>query len=185
MRTFGNLPPAFSIAAVSSVVVDLPFVPVIATMVAGHTLAATSNSPRIERFLDRASHKIGISSGTPGETTIKSASVMHSKGCPLKYVRYGLQVFKFLLLAVCALPGSEVSLIAAISAERASRERVSVSVTTAPRECNNFAAAIPLRFKPKTVTRFPCNCIIVVGGQPSALRCSLVAVNTRNCHTDD
>ena len=144
-QTVVNRSLSFNIAAVSSVVVDLPFVPVIATIGAGQTLAATSNSARIGIFCARASHRIGISSGTPGETTMKSASAMHAVGCPPRYFWIS--------------PGSENTLSAAISADNAADVRVSVSVTTAPCVCNNFAAATPLRFKPKTVTCFPCNLI--------------------------
>ena len=52
----------------------------------------------------------------------------------------------------------EASSSAAISVDNASADRVSVTVTVVPNDRSNFAAAIPLRFMPKTVAHFPCNC---------------------------
>ena len=58
------------ISAVRRVVVDFPFVPVMATIGAGQTLAAISSSPTIGMPKDRAVFSAGIFSGTPGETAI-------------------------------------------------------------------------------------------------------------------
>ena len=70
-QTLRKLPHLRS-SAVKIVVVDLPFVPVIATIGAAQRLAATSSSPVIGIPAERASCKIGMSNGTPGERTIKS-----------------------------------------------------------------------------------------------------------------
>ena len=68
-------PPASSIRPVSVVVVDLPLVPVIATIRPDSHRDASSSSPMIVAPAARAASIAGCRSGTPGLITTRSASV--------------------------------------------------------------------------------------------------------------
>ena len=74
-------PLARVISPTSVVVVDLPFVPVMATIVAEMKRDASSSSPVISTPAARAAASSGIS-GTPGDSTIRSAPRKLSRLCP-------------------------------------------------------------------------------------------------------
>ena len=72
--TSTRLPAAVSMRPTSVVVVDFPFVPVMATTGPLTHRHASSSSPTISIPRERAASKTGCSSGTPGLATIRSAS---------------------------------------------------------------------------------------------------------------
>ena len=74
-------PPAVNMRPVSVVVVDFPFVPVIATMRPVSQRDASSISPMMGTPASRAAAICGWSSGMPGLTTSKSADVNVSSRC--------------------------------------------------------------------------------------------------------
>ena len=75
-------PPASSIRPVSVVVVDFPFVPVIATMRPRSQREASSSSPMTGTPAARALAMAGCVGGTPGLSTIRSAPSSVSGRCP-------------------------------------------------------------------------------------------------------
>ena len=79
-------PVARSISPTSVVVVDLPLVPVMATIVAATNCDASSSSPVIATPAARAAASSGIS-GTPGESTMRSAPRKVSRSCPPSSLR--------------------------------------------------------------------------------------------------
>ena len=75
-------PPASSIRPVSVVVVDFPFVPVMATMRPRSQRDASSSSPMTGTPARRAASTAGRSDGTPGLSTTRSAPVNVDAWCP-------------------------------------------------------------------------------------------------------
>ncbi len=130
-----TLKPAISsIRPVSAVVVDFPFVPVIAITRPSSHLEASSTSPITATPRARAAAMTGCSDGTPGLNTTRSALVKVSSLWP---------------------PSSSPTPSASSARASATSDRVSDSVTRAPRRTSSSAAAIPLRAAPATVIRFP------------------------------
>ena len=112
-------PPASSIRPVSVVVVDLPFVPVIATTRPRSHREASSSSPIIGDAGARAASIAGCSGGTPGLSTIRSASAERARAGGRR--------------ARASTPA-----LRSRSRLRAIGARVSVSVTRAPRRDQQF-----------------------------------------------
>src|SRR6266571_346390 len=127
-------PAASSIRPVSAVVVDFPFVPVIAMTRPRSHRDASSNSPTMGTPLSRAARTTVCSAGTPGLNTTRSAPVKVSVLCP---------------------PSSSCTPRRRSGSAATASSRVSDSVTCAPRRASSSAAAMPLLPAPATVTRFP------------------------------
>src|SRR5262245_3494966 len=132
--TSAVVPAAASIRPMSVVVVDLPFVPVMAISRPFTNRHANSSSPMISTPHARAASNTGCSTGTPGLVTIKSADVNVSTLWP---------------------PSSSRTPSALRRSARSNVSRISVSVTSAPRLAASSAAAMPLRAAPTTTTRRP------------------------------
>src|SRR5882672_3026043 len=130
-------PPAVNMRPASVVVVDFPFVPVIATMRPVSQRDASSTSPITGMPALRAAATCGWVSGTPGLNTIKSALSKVSDRCSP---------------SSRAMPASRRRCSSSV---RSSLGRRSVSVTRAPRSASSSAAATPLRAPPTTVTFWP------------------------------
>src|SRR5262252_41088 len=127
-------PDASRIRPVNSVVVDFPFVPVIATMRPRSHRDASSSSPMTGTPAFRAFATTGCSGGTPGLITIRSASANVSARCP---------------------PSSSATPSWRSGSASDASVRVSDTVTRAPRFASSSAAAMPLLAAPATVTRLP------------------------------
>src|SRR5262249_52950895 len=127
-------PDASRIRPVNSVVVDFPFVPVIATMRPRSQREASSSSPMTGTPALRAFATTGCSGGTPGLITIKSASANVSARCP---------------------PSSSATPSWRSGSAAGASGCVSDNVPRAPRFASSSAAAMPLLAAPATVTRFP------------------------------
>src|SRR5580765_3382468 len=119
--------------AVSVVVVDLPFVPVIAITRPVSHREASSTSPMTGTPALRAAVIASWSGGTPGLSTTRSALANSSGRCG----------------------PTSTAIPAARRAVRPVDSLVSFSVTLAPRARSNSAAAIPLRPPPATTTCLP------------------------------
>ena len=130
--TSTRMPAASSIRPVSAVVVDFPFVPVMATTRPRSHRDASSTSPMTGTPAARAAATEGWSTGTPGLTTTRSEPVNRRSGCE---------------------PSASETPSAARSAAASSAGRKSVSVTAAPRSTSRRAAATPLAAPPTTATR--------------------------------
>ena len=98
-------------------------------------LAQAAREIRVHGQSARYTHTSGVSSGTPGETTIKSCRRNVSSPWPP--------------LSTMIPASSSVG----ISRASAAADRVSLTVTRAPRALRNSAAAIPLLPNPTTSTR--------------------------------
>jgi hypothetical protein len=133
-RTRRDLPRR-NISPTSEVVVDLPLVPVIATMRPWQKRDASSSSPVIATPAFLAASSCGIG-GTPGLSTIRLASVKISSGCSP---------------SVACTDGA----ISAKSGPSWSAVRESVTWTLAPCSRQSFAAARPERPNPTTKTSRP------------------------------
>src|ERR1044071_9254399 len=127
-------PAASSIRPINVVVVDFPFVPVIAMRRPVIQRDANSSSPIVSTPFARAASNAACSVGTPGLVTIRSAPASVSARCPPSSNSMP-----------CALKRSAASNVS----------RVSVSITRAPRRSASSAAAMPLRAAPTTTTRRP------------------------------
>src|SRR5512145_2820617 len=122
-------------APASAVVVLLPLVPVMATTgTSPRKRQASSTSPQTGTPVRRAAWIGAMESGTPGETTTRSAPEKSPSSWPPSTLRIGS-------------PASAAS----GSASSASGLR-SVTVTFAPSRAQSFAAATPLFASPMTVT---------------------------------
>src|SRR5262245_38929225 len=132
--TVTSKPARSRIFPVNTVVVDLPFVPVIAiTRPCNHrdasSISAITGTPRA-----LATSIAGCSGGTPGLSTTRSARSKVSSRCA---------------------PSSRVTPRSASDVASAISSRRSDSVTRAPRSTSSSAAAIPLRAAPTTTTFCP------------------------------
>src|SRR5688572_3421839 len=127
-------PPDSSIRPITVTVVDFPFVPVTAITRPLSHREASSISPIVSTPRADASSKAGWRSGTPGLTTIRSASPSVRASCP---------------------PSSSATPSARRGSAAAMAVRMSVNVTRAPRRASSSAAATPLRAAPTTTTRLP------------------------------
>ena len=127
-------PAAASIRPTSVVVVDLPFVPVMATTRPRIMRDASSTSPMIGTRARRARASAGCRSGTPGLSTIRSAAANSAGSCG---------------------PSRSSTPASARPAASGSSGFTSASVTRAPRRASRCAAAMPLRAAPTTRTRWP------------------------------
>ncbi len=124
------------------VVVVLPFEPVMASVFPFRNLAANSNSPRMGMpnfFTCRSS---GVSSGTPGLTTMRSCRRKVSRPWPP---------------VSTMMPSSSR---AGISLASASALRTSETVTCAPCRRRNSAAASPDLPRPTTITFLPLSSML-------------------------
>jgi hypothetical protein len=119
---------------VSAVVVDFPFVPVIAITRPCSHRDASSISPTTGTPRARAAAIAGTPAGTPGLSTTRSAVVKVSSRWP---------------------PSSSSTPRARSGSASGTSPRTSDSVTFAPRRASRSAAARPLRAAPATVTRLP------------------------------
>src|SRR5215216_5828086 len=132
--TSTSFPAAPSMRPINVVVVDLPLVPVMATIGPFSQREASSSSPIVSTPLPRASSNTGCSSATPGLATIRSACASVEDRCP---------------------PSSS-SIPRWRNRDASSNEgRTSVSSTRAPLRASSSAAAMPLRAAPTTTTRRP------------------------------
>ena len=118
----------------SSVVVVLPLVPLMATIGSLRKRLASSSSPIIGTDLLLASCNCGKFRGTPGLTTMRSASVNSSAGWPPNANEH---------------PSLEAE---SASEPKSSAGRWSVMVTRAPWSRRNSATARPVRASPTTST---------------------------------
>jgi len=125
-------PAASSIRPTSVVVVDFPFVPVMATMGPRSHRVASSSSPMTGTPAALALSSSGRSIGTPGLSTIKLALSNEAASCSP---------------SSSSMPASRSSASCGIDGLR------SVSVTRAPRLASRRAAATPLLAAPTTSTR--------------------------------
>src|SRR5688572_4930761 len=132
--TTAGSPAACSIRPVSVVVVDFPFVPVMAMTLPFNQRQASSSSPMIGTPRWRTASSAGRFAGTPGLKTTRSARPKTSPECP---------------------PRSSVTPAARSLPASSKAERSSLNVTRAPRETSSSAAAIPLRAAPTTTTFWP------------------------------
>src|ERR1051325_1339656 len=127
-------PAASSIRPMSVVVVDLPFVPVIAMTRPVSLRHANSSSPIVSTPFARAVSNTGCSEGTPGLVTMRSADASVAASWP---------------------PSSSATPRALNRPAAAKASLVSGSTTCAPRRAASSAAAMPLRAAPTTTTRRP------------------------------
>src|SRR5215467_6120842 len=127
-------PAASRIRPVSAVVVDFPFVPVMATTRPRSQREANSSSPMTGTPRRRAAAIAGCSGGTPGLVTTRSASTNVSVRWP---------------------PSSSSTPNGASASTPATCGCTSDNVTRAPRRASSSDAATPLRAAPATVTRLP------------------------------
>src|SRR5678815_4135408 len=127
-------PDSLNIRPSNVVVVDFPFVPVIATIGPFTHREASSSSPMISAPCCRAASNTGCSVGTPGLTTTRSA---------------------FSNVAVVWPPNSSSTPASRSRAPSSTLARLSVSTTRAPRRTSSSAAAMPLRAAPTTTARRP------------------------------
>ena len=135
--------PAFSrISPSSEVVVVLPLEPVTARILPLRKRAASSSSPMTGRPKLRACTSSGVSSGTPGLTTMRSWRRNVSRPWPP---------------ASTLMPSSSR---AGMSLARASALRMSETVTCAPRRRRKRAAARPDLPSPTTRTFLPLSSIM-------------------------
>src|SRR5687767_6603853 len=132
--TSTSVPAAASIRPTSVVVVDFPFVPVIAITGPFSQRHASSSSPIVSTPARRASSNTGCSNATPGLVTIRSAPASVAGRCP---------------------PSSSSTPASRNRGASSNDARVSVSITRAPLLASSFAAAMPLRAAPTTTTRRP------------------------------
>src|SRR5262245_49561141 len=132
--TSTSRPASVNIRPNSVVVVDFPFVPVIATIGPFTQRDASSSSPMISVPCRRAASNTGCSVCTPGLTTTKSACSNVATVWP---------------------PTSSATPASRSRALSGTLWRLSVSTTCAPRRASSSAAAIPLRAAPTTTTRRP------------------------------
>jgi hypothetical protein len=135
--TRASKPASRSIAPRAAVVVDLPFVPVIAATRPSRWRKASSSSAITGTPAWRAASSSGRSQGTPGDTTTIEAPVKVPTRCPPSSSR---------------TPRSRSWRTSSLSSPSVF---VSVATTCAPRRARNSAAAIPERASPITTTAFP------------------------------
>ena len=127
-------PPSVSMRPISVVVVDLPLVPVMATMRPASQRDASSSSPMTGTPAARAAATSACRGETPGLRTIRSALFSVSARWP---------------------PSSRTTPARRSSSAGSIVSRVSVRTTLAPRATSRCAAATPLRAAPTTTTRWP------------------------------
>jgi len=144
--------PASRIAPHKDVVVVLPFDPVIASVLPFRYWAASSNSPIIGSPKACTCTSSGVSSGTPGLTTIRSC---------LRNVKSPWPP------ASTAMPSSSS---AGMSFPSASALRLSDTVTCAPLRRRKSAAARPDLPRPTTNTFFPFSSMLLIF-RPERLLC--------------
>src|SRR5688572_30573985 len=132
--TSTSRPAACSIRPITVVVVDFPLVPVTAMTGPFTQRHASSSSPIISTPRARAPSNTFCSSTTPGLATIRSAASSVAARCP---------------------PTSSSTPRSRRRPACSNVDRVSVSITRAPRRTRSSAAAIPLRAAPTTTTRLP------------------------------
>src|SRR5579875_3436465 len=141
--TRDGMPASARIAPASVVVVVLPFEPVMARILPLRNCAASSSSPMTGSPKLLACTSSGVSSGTPGLTTIRSCRRKVSSPWPP---------------ASTAMP---CSIRAGISLLSISALRMSETVTCAPRRRRKRAAANPDLPRPTTRTFLPLSSMVI------------------------